>query len=103
MKKLIAGLVAIMILACGCTAAFAAQKTLTEEEALQVALYKVGLNEKEVTVTRIEMYQVDGNQLWDIEFTSAYSEYEFVIDALTGNIPAMLCSRIHTHNSNPID
>ena len=94
MKKLIAGLVAIMILACGCTAAFAEQKTLTGEEALQAALLQVGLNEKGVTVTKIEMNKVDGNQLWDIEFTSAYAKYEFVIDALTGNILVRLSSRI---------
>ena len=48
MKKLIASLVAIMILVCGCTAAFAEQKALTGEEALQAALEQVGLNEKEV-------------------------------------------------------
>ena len=103
MKKLIASLVAIMILVCGCTAAFAEQKTLTGEEAVQVALDQVGLNGKGVTVTKVEMNLVDGHQLWDIEFISADTKYEFVIDALTGNIPAMLCSRIHTHNSNPID
>ncbi len=102
MKKLIAGLVAIMILACGCTAAFAEQKTLTGEEALQAALLQVGLNEKSVTVTKLEMNQVDGNQLWDIVFTSAYAEYEFVVDALTGNILVRLSSRIAGHNSDLI-
>ena len=102
MKKLIAGLVAIMILACGCTAAFAEQKTLTGEEALQVALDQVGLNEKGVTVTRIEMDQVDGTQLWDTVFTCAYAEYEFVIDARTGNILVRLVCRIQSHNSDLI-
>ena len=102
MKKLIAGLVAIMILACGCTAAFAEQKTLTGEEALQAALLQVGLNEKSATVTKLEMNQVDGNQLWDIVFTSAYAEYEFVVDALTGNILVRLSSRIAGHNSDLI-
>ena len=102
MKKLIASLVAIMILVCGCTAAFAEQKTLTGEEALQVALEQVGLNEKGVTVTKIEMNQVDGNQLWDIGFVSADTEYEFVIDALTGRILVRLSSRIHSHNSDQI-
>ena len=102
MKKLIAGLVAIMILACGCTAAFAEQKTLTGEEALQAALLQVGLNEKSVTVTKLEMNRVDGNQLWDIVFTSAYAEYEFVVDALTGNILVRLSSRIAGHNSDLI-
>ena len=102
MKKLIASLVAIMILVCGCTAAFAEQKTLTGEEALQVALEQVGQNEKEVTVTKIEMNRVDGNQLWDIGFNSATTEYEFVIDALTGSILVRLSSRIHSNSSDLI-
>ena len=102
MKKLIASLVAIMILVCGCTAAFAEQKTLTGEEALQVALEQVGLNEKEVTVTKIEMNQVDGNQLWDIGFNSTDTEYEFVIDALTGRVLVRLSSRIQSSNSDLI-
>ena len=102
MKKLIASLVAIMILVCGCTAAFAEQKTLTGEEALQVALEPVGLNEKEVTVTKIEMNQVDGNQLWDIGFNSTDTEYEFVINALTGRVLVRLSSRIHNNNQDNI-
>ncbi len=102
MKKLIASLVAIMILVCGCTAAFAEQKTLTGEEALQVALEQVGQNEKEVTVTKIEMNRVDGNQLWDIGFNSTTTEYEFVIDALTGSILVRLSSRIHSNSSDLI-
>ena len=100
MKKLIASLVAIMILVCGCTAAFAEQKALTGEEALQAALGQVGLNEKEVTVTKTEMNRVDGNQLWDIEFNNANTKYEFVIDALTGNILVRLSSRIHSRVSD---
>ena len=103
MKKLIAGLVAIMVLACGCTAAFAEQKMLTGEEAVQVAFNQVGLNEKEVTFTRIEMNRDDGYQLWDIEFISADTKYEFVIDALTGRILVRLSSRIHTHAGNRND
>lgn len=102
MKKLIAGLVAMMILVCGCAAAFAEQKPLTKEEALQVALEQVGQNQKGVTVTKAEMVREDGHQLWDIGFISSYAEYEFVIDALTGNILARISSRIHSHDSNRI-
>ena len=85
MKKLIASLVAIMILVCGCTAAFAEQKALTGEEALQAALLQVGLNEKSATVTK---------------FNNANTKYEFVIDALTGNILVRLSSRIHSRVSD---
>ena len=102
MKKLIASLVAIMILVCGCTAAFAEQKALTGEEALQVALDQVGLNEKGVTVTKIEMNRDDSYQLWDIEFISADTKYEFVIDALTGRILVRLSSRIHNNDRDNI-
>ena len=102
MKKLIASLVAIMILVCGCTAAFAEQKTLTGKEAVQVALDQVGLNGKGVTVTKVEMNLVDGHQLWDIEFISADTKYEFVIDALTGRILVRLSSRIHNNNQDNI-
>ena len=95
MKKLIAGLAAIMILVCGCTAAFAEQKILTKEEAIQVALDRVGMNEKDVTFTKIEMDWDDGRQVWEIEFLNAGYEYEFDIDARTGCILEMDVSRHH--------
>ncbi len=46
MKKLIAGIVAMMIVVCGCFAAFAATKTLSREEALQAALDFTELKEE---------------------------------------------------------
>ena len=86
MKKLIAGLVAIMMLVCGCTAAFADQNSVTREEAIQIALERVGLKEEAVTFTKIELDRDDGRQIWEIEFVSAGVEYEFDIDAQTGNV-----------------
>ena len=103
MKKLIAGLAAIMILVCGCTAVFAEEKILTGEEAVQVALDQVALKEEEVTVTKIEMDREDGYLIWDIEFVSAYAEYEFAIDARTGRILARVSSRIHGHDNDRDD
>ena len=100
MKKLIAGLVAIMILVCGCTAAFADQKSLTREEAIQVALDRVCLKEEAVTFTKIELDRDDGRQIWEIEFVSAGVEYEFDIDARTGNIREMDISRRHGHDTD---
>ena len=100
MKKLIAGLVAIMILVCGCTAAFADQKSLTREEAIQVALDRVGLKEEAVTFTKIELDRDDGRQIWEIEFISAGVEYDFDIDARTGNVLEMDISRRHGHDTD---
>ena len=38
MKKLIAAMTALMILVCGCTAAFADVNSVTKEEAMKIAL-----------------------------------------------------------------
>ena len=100
MKKLIAGLVAIMLLVCGCTAAFAEQKTLTREEAIQVALDQVGLKEEAVTFTKIEMDRDDGRLVWEIDFISGGVEYEFDIDARTGRILDRDVSRGYDHDSD---
>ena len=100
MKKLIAGLVAIMILVCGCTAAFADQKSLTREEAIQVALDRVCLKEEAVTFTKIELDRDDGRQIWEIEFISAGVEYDFDIDARTGNVLEMDIPRRHGHDTD---
>ena len=102
MKKLIASLVAIMILVCGCTAAFADQNSVTREEAIQIALERVGLKEEAVTFTKIELDRDDGRQIWEIEFISAGVEYDFDIDARTGNILVRLVCRIQSHNSDLI-
>lgn len=100
MKKLIAGLVAIMILVCGCTAAFADQNSVTREEAIQIALERVNLKEEAVTFTKIELDRDDGRQIWEIEFVSAGVEYEFDIDARTGIIREMDISRRHGHDTD---
>ena len=75
---------------------------MTEDEAVQVALNQVGLNEKGVTFTKIEMVREDGYQLWDIGFISANTKYEFVIDALTGCVLVRLSSRLHSHDGERI-
>ena len=100
MKKLIAGLVAIMILVCGCTAAFADQNSVTREEAIQIALERVNLKEEAVTFTKIELDRDDGRQIWGIEFLSAGVEYDFDIDARTGRILDMDISRRHGYDSD---
>lgn len=100
MKKLIAGLAAIMILVCGCTAAFAEEKILTKEEAVQVALERVALRKETVTFTKIELDRDDGRQIWEVEFISDGTEYEFEIDARTGCVLEMDVTRLRGRNSN---
>ena len=85
MKKMMAGIVALMILVCGC-AAFAEQKMLTEQEAMETALAHVKLTKEEVTFNRVYMGWDDGRQTWEITFTSGSVRYEMEIDAVTGQI-----------------
>ena len=61
MKKMMAGIVALMILVCGC-AAFAERTLLTEQDAMEAALAHVRLTKEEVTFNRVHMGWDDGRQ-----------------------------------------
>ena len=84
MKKLTALITALMILVCGCAAAFAEQKTLTKKEAVRIALEYTGLEEEQVRFTKIREERDDGRLVWEIEFVRNGIEYD--IDARTGRI-----------------
>lgn len=86
MKKLIAVMTALMILVCGCAAAFAEQKAVEKEEAMKIALEDAGLKEEEVRFTKVHMDRDDGRVIWEIEFVHQGIEFEFDIDARTGRI-----------------
>ena len=86
MKKMIAVITALMIMVCGCAAAFAEQKTLTREEAMEIVLDYAGLKEEEVRFTKVHPDRDDGRLIYEIEFIFNGIEYEFDVDALTGRI-----------------
>ena len=86
MKKLIAGIAALMLLVCGCTAAFADLNNLTREEAMKVALDYTGLKDNQVTFTKAQMDREDGRKVWEIKFISNGIEYEYDVDVRTGLI-----------------
>ena len=86
MKKLTAIIAALMIMVCGCAACFAEQKTITQEEALKIALDYAGLKEDQITLTRTHKDRDDGRQIWDIEFYCNGVEYDFNVDMLSGQI-----------------
>ena len=85
MKKLMAVIVAVMMMA-GCVSAFAAGNPMTKEEAMQAALDYAGLRADQVTFSTIHQDYDDGRQEWDIKIVSGRIEYELEIDALTGRI-----------------
>ena len=95
MKKLIAAMTALMILVCGCTAAFAGGKTVTREEAMKIALDHFGMREGQVTFTEIDKDRDDGRLVWEIEFIRGGIKYEADVDVRTGRITE---ARTHRHH-----
>lgn len=67
---------------------FAAQN-LTEEEAKQIALAKVGLKAEDVRFKKVKLDNDDGRLEWEVEFLYGGLEYEFDIDAATAAIVGM--------------
>ena len=87
MKKLIAGLVAIMMLVgIAVGTASAEEVRLSREDAMKIALDYAGLKEDEVRFTKVQRDYDDGREVWEIEFFCNGVEYELNIDILTGRI-----------------
>ena len=60
---------------------------VTEEQARETALSHAGLTADQVTFVRSELDRDDGRLMYDVEFyTSDYKEYDYEIDAATGEI-----------------
>ena len=60
---------------------------VTEEQARETALSHAGLTADQVTFVRSELDRDDGRLIYDVEFyTSDYKEYDYEIDAATGEI-----------------
>ena len=60
---------------------------VTEEQARETALSHAGLTADQVTFVRSELDRDDGRLMYDVEFyTSDYKEYDYEIDAVTGEI-----------------
>ena len=57
-----------------------------KDKALNIALAKAGLKKSQISGCEVEFECDDGNITYDIEFYCGSAEYEFEIDASTGNI-----------------
>ena len=65
----------------------AAATAVTEEQARETALSHAGLTADQVNFGRSELDRDDGRLMYDVEFyTSDYKEYDYEIDASTGEI-----------------
>lgn len=57
-----------------------------KDKGLNIALAKAGLKKSQISGCEVEFECDDGNITYDIEFYCGSAEYEFEIDATTGNI-----------------
>lgn len=57
-----------------------------KDKALNIALAKAGLKKSQISGCEVEFECDDGNITYDIEFYCGSAEYEFEIDATTGNV-----------------
>ena len=60
--------------------------TISEDDARQAALTHAGLSEGDVTFINTHLDRDDGRLVYDVEFYSGNSEYDYEIDAATGEI-----------------
>lgn len=56
------------------------------EKAKSIALENVGVSASKATFTKVETDTFNGSAVYDIEFYTASNEYDFEIDAFTGEI-----------------
>ena len=64
----------------------AAQGSISEQQAKDIALKHAGLAESAVTFVKLGQEQDDGILKWDVEFVANGTEYDYDIDANTGDI-----------------
>ncbi|MBR2571514.1 MAG: PepSY domain-containing protein [Clostridia bacterium] len=84
MKKIIAAVLAAVILTFA-AAAFAAGN-ITLEDAKQIALDRAGAAAEDAVFTKAHPDHDDGRPVYDIEFCVGTTEYEMDVDAATGEV-----------------
>lgn len=62
------------------------KKAISAEEAKQIAVSNVSLNESDVAFTKVKQDHDDGILNWEIEFIANNTKYEYEINANNGNI-----------------
>lgn len=88
MKKRIIALLLVFILTAALLAACGPKKSsmLTVEEAQQIALKEFGHTESKVSEIHAHVTTYEGIPCYSIHITMNGSEYEYIIDALTGDV-----------------
>ena len=69
-------------------AAPAMQNCISQDEALQIAMDHAGVTERDITWPRVHMDFEHGYQIYEVEFHVGWTEYNYDIDAVSGQILA---------------
>ena len=65
-------------------------RLIGEEAAREIALQHAGLTAEQVTFLPTDLEIEDGRQVYDVEFyTAGYTEYDYEIDAVTGEVVSL--------------
>ena len=94
MKKILVSVLAAVMLLSAVGCAFAADM-ITIDEAKQIAFDHAGVTADQVLFTKAYLDRDDGRTVYDIEFYAGPTEYDFDIDAYTGEI-----TEFETENKN---
>lgn len=88
-RTIITSLIAAMAFATAATPVFAAKpktNTISESKAKQIAVEDAGLKESQVTFTKVQLETDDGRLEYEIDFNKDQFEYDYEINAVTGDI-----------------
>lgn len=72
-------------------AGYEGQKYITIAEAKAAVLENAGLSEENVSFVRLSLDSESGSAIYEIEFISADTEYDYDVDAVTGGILSLTC------------
>lgn len=85
-KKGLLAMAVVAALMLGMVWACAAETALTLEDALAAALARARLDAADVFVTQLSEDEEDGRRVFEVEFIAGGKEYEFDVDASTGEV-----------------
>ena len=86
MKKFVIGFTVLSVLLFSACTDSVGKTKISASEAKEIALSNAGLTKEEVKFRRTEKDRDDGRVVYEIEFFANGNEYDYEIDANTGDI-----------------
>ena len=86
MKKLIATVLAAILCLSMLAACGEEEKTLTQQEAMQIAVADAGYEVTQVSGIHAHVGEENGTTVYQIHFNAGGTEYTYLIDGSTGDI-----------------